>query len=279
MPKLVGSMLYCLLLALAPLGGGPKPQSGVREVSLTRVVRMPVVMLNTQGSSGPANQAPGALTLSPGATDELPEGPDGFDVLDDGTLLITDPLRDRLAVYDSQGAFKREWKLGFPADSVTAIPNGLVLIRDATTGELHAFDREGQPKPAATAVLPEREQARLLTAKSGVVGRPATAGGPGGPLQVQFDRAGLRLLSLEGLATDGAGNTYVALETTAGGETIDVNKYVRRYNAHGELVAEISDMKVDYYVRPVDELRVHKGVVYQLMSTRSEVRVNVWDTN
>jgi len=276
--KLVGAVLSCLLLTGASWGAGPKPE--IRTIPLTRAVRIPVITLNAQGSAGPTGQVDRALSVTPGAPDELPEGPDGFDVLNDGSFLITDPLRDRLAVYDSRGSFIREWKLGFAADSVTVTPGGLVLIREATTGETRAFDREGQPvSMEPPAVAPQPAQARLLTANSGEIFLPAVKGGHGGPLEVRLDRLGFRLLSLEALSTDAEGNTYVALEATAGGETVDVNKYVRRYNAQGALIGEIADMKVDYYIRPVDELRVRRGVVYQLMTTPSAILINEWDTN
>jgi hypothetical protein len=220
--------------------------------------------------------------ISTGAPDELPEGPSGFDVLDDGSFVVTDPLRQRIAVFDPQGKYRRDWKLGFAADSVTVIPSGLVVVREASTGQLYAFDNEGQSRPSQGVALPKPEEARLLSARSGTVTRPASGGFPGGVLEVQFDKPALRLLSLQGLGTDREGNTYVALETTAGGETtegINLNKYVRRYGADGKPVDETADIPLDYYVHPVDELRVRKGIVYQLMTTGSEVRINVWDTN
>jgi len=224
----------------------------------------------------------GTLTLSAGAVDEAPDGPDGLDILDDGRLLVTDPLRRRIAVYNAKGTFRQEWKIGFAADSVTVIPGGLVLVRDATTGQFHVFDRDGRPRSMEAATLPAPAEARVLTGNRGTVARPATEHTAGGALEIQFDQPGLRLLSLESLATDRDGNTYVALETTAGGEVmegISLNNYVRKYGTDGKLVCEVADIPLDYYVRPVDELRVRKGIVYQLMTTRSDVQINEWDTN
>src|ERR1051325_10893615 len=54
-----------------------------------------------------ANKA--ALTLTAGAADEPPEGPTGFDVMPDGGFLVADPVRSRLASFDSQGKFR--WDL------------------------------------------------------------------------------------------------------------------------------------------------------------------------
>jgi len=281
MARHVTAVLCCLLLTPALWAGDPPgPAPDARTVSLTRAVRIPVVMQNAQGvATGPGAQDVRNLMLSPGAVDELPEGPDGFDVLDDGSLVITDPLRSRIAVFDAKGAFRQEWKVGFAADSVTVLPTGVVLVREANTGQLHAFDSNGNPRSGEGAALPEPAQARLLTPNTGVVMRPAAGGGQARPLNVQLDKAGSRLLTIESLGIDRDGSTYVALETTAGGEDINVNKSVRRYAPDGRLVAEIVDLPLDYYVRPVDELRVHKGVVYQLMTTNSEVRINIWDTN
>jgi|SRR5580704_4252650 hypothetical protein len=264
-------------------GGGPRGSgSEVRTIALTRVIRIPVSALSVQESAELQDGDSANLAAWPGAADEPPEGPNGFDVLDDGSFLISDPLRSRIAVFDSQGKFRGAWKIAFAADSITVIPKGLVLVHEASTGQLHVFDSQGQPHPNEGAALPEPAPARVLDSKSGTVSRLATGDAHGGPLDVRFDIPGLTLLSLQTLATDHEGNTYIALETTAGGEATDainLKKYVRRYAASGKLVCEITDIPLDYYIAPVDELRVHKGIVYQLMTTSSEVRINVWDTN
>ena len=81
------------------------------------------------------------------------------------------------------------------------------------------------------------------------------------------------------LAMASSSGSYVALESTAGGDSVDVTKSVRRYSAEGRLIAETTDLPLDYFVRPTDEIRVRDGAVYQLMTTMSEVRINVWDMN
>ena len=279
----ISLFLLSLLLAGDARAVRPELAPNLCTIPLTRVLRIPVSTIGTQGTAESLNATRATLMISPGATDEPPEGPDGFDVLEDGTLLITDPLRSRVSSFDSDGRFRKAWKIGFRADSLTAIANGLVLVREASTGRLHAFDREGQARPAEAVTLPERVEAQVLTGQNrGTVMRPTIDNAHGGPLVIQFDKPGVTLLSLESLATDQKGDTFVALETTASGEApeaIRLNKYVRRYSSDGKLLCEIADIPLDYYVSPVDELRVHKGVVYQLQTTSSEVRVNVWDTN
>jgi hypothetical protein len=221
--------------------------------------------------------------ISKGAVDEPPEGPNGFDVLEDGSLLITDPLRSQVSSFDSHGRFRKTWKVGFPADSLTVITGGPVLIREANSGQLRAFDREGTPHSMEGNVLPSRPEAQILAGKNrATILRGGADDSRRGPLAIQLDKPGLTLLSLESLDVDQKGDAYVALETTAkeeDPEAIRLNKYVRRYSSDGKLLREISDIPLDYYVSPVDELRVHRGVVYQLQTTSSEVRVNIWDTN
>jgi hypothetical protein len=249
-------------------------------VSLTQVVRIPVKVSSSPESAEPTS-GDMTLTVFPGDKDELPQGPSGFDVGDDGGFLITDPLRERILVVDPQGKFRNVWKIGFAADSLTALPDGLVLVREAKTGQLHTFDREGQSRPTAKVVVPQLGGAQVLTGKSGNVARPG-GNAERGSITIQFEKPGLTLLSLESLATDGQGNTYVALESTSAGasvEAINLNKYVRKYTADGTLIREIADIPLDYYVPPVDELRVHGGMVYQLMTRKSEVDINVWNTN
>jgi hypothetical protein len=221
------------------------------------------------------------MAISPGATDELAEGPCGFDVLDDGSLLITDPISRRVVMYDAQGKFRRVWDVGFAPDSITVTTDGLVLIREANTGQIHVFDKEGKAR-SGEAKPPVQPSARVLTGKTGTVSTMSRGGLAGASIAIRFDEPGSELLSLESLGTDPDRGTFVAIEAAAhekGDDAINVKKSVRRYALNGRFVSEISDIPLDYYVVPVDELRVHKGVVYQLMTTSTEVRINEWDTN
>ena len=273
--------MACALVTVASAPSLPRPSPSVRTIPLTRVVRIPMVPLEPAGA-GPAVARPAdALTFTPGAADELPEGPNGFDVMDDGGFLITDPLTQRIATFDSEGKFKGDWRIGFAADSVTVTPDA-VVIRDASTGQFHAFDRQGRPSNAK-AVLPEHPEATLLSPARGSIARPATSPAiSNGPLEVLVETPGLRLLSLEVLAIDRDGSTYVAVETTKGGDAtgeVNLDKVVRRYDAHGGLVAATESIPLQYYIPPVDELRVHRGTVYQLATSTREVLINVWSTN
>jgi hypothetical protein len=282
------SGVILLVLLSGPLAvDAPGDRTGLASnlctITLTQVIRIPVRTLGTLDTAESLNAAPATLMIWPGAADAPAEGPAGFDVLNDGSLLITDPLRSNVSSFDPHGRFLKAWKIGFATDSLTVIANGLVLAREASTGRMHAFDQEGETRTAEGVTPPERDEAHVLAGQNrGTIMRPASENAHGGPLEVQLDKPGLTLLSLESLATDQNGDTYVALETTTNGEAteaISLNKYVRRYSALGKLLCEIANIPLDYYVTPVDELRVHKGVVYQLQTTRSEVRVNVWDTN
>lgn len=275
------AIILTLLLAVL-VGGNADPGPDARIISLTRVVRIPVQTLSPANSAEIAKGNPASLLISPGAADELPEGPNGFDILDDGRLLITDPLRRQVSVFDAEGKFLRAWKIGFAADDLTVTSSGLVLIREATTEQIHVFDRDGQPRSQELGILPQAPEARVVSGTAGTVVAAAAGNSGSGTLSIQFDKPGLTLLSLQSLATDFSGNSYVALEATTGtssDDTISVSKYVRRYSAAGALVNEITDIPLDYYVPPVDELRVRGGVVYQLFTTNSEVRINVWNTN
>lgn len=274
-------LLFGFLASDAP-NERPELESNVCTIPLTRVLRIRITTLSTQVTPESLNAAPATLLASPGAADEPNGGSTGFDVLEDGSLLITDPLRNRVSLFDSRGVFRKAWKIGFPADSLTVIAKDVVLVHEATTGQLHAFDREGKALPTEAGSLPQQMEARVLSATSGTIARPAIGNFRGGPLEVRFDRPGLTLVSIEALAMDQNGNTYVALEAGArdgAAEGINVKKYVRRYSPDGKLLCEVADIPLDYYVSPVDELRVHKGLVYQLQTTNSEVRINVWDTN
>jgi hypothetical protein len=241
---------------------------------MTRTIHIPAVLL-TGGSTGNTPADPGRLAMLAGSDDELPQGPTGFDV-DDGGFLITDPLRKRIALYDSQGKYRSEWQLGFSADSITLEPDRSARVRDALTGEFHQYDRKGSPVSGGRATR-ELPPARLTGRTTGVVERTAASGEPSSPLEIAIENAGLKLLSLENMGTDAQGDTYVALEIATGAETVGLNKSVRRFAPDGKVIRQTTDLPLDYYIAPVNELRIRKSVVYQLMTTPSEVRINVWD--
>jgi hypothetical protein len=259
-----------------------QPETRPDVCTQTQVIRIPVHTQSAQETAEAVGGDPADLMISPGAPEEPPEGPSAFDVLEDGSFLISDPLRHRISVFDAQGKFRQVWKIGFAADRITVLPNNFVSVREASTGELHVFDREGQPRPAEKALPPEPAEIHVLTGKKATIKRPPNGSSKGDLLEVLFDRPGLTLVSVESLATDRDGNTYVTLESTANSgvtEGITVNKYVRKYAADGKLVCEIASIPLDYYVTPIDDLRVHNNIVYQLVTTSTEVRINEWGMN
>ena len=74
--------LLCGLLASGAPGGRPETAPNLCTIPLTRAVRIPVSMLAAQDTAKSSSAAPTNLMISLGAEDELPEGPDGFDVLE-----------------------------------------------------------------------------------------------------------------------------------------------------------------------------------------------------
>lgn len=272
-----------LLAMMHPQQGASHPAQHGRRIALTRTLKLPVRVLQAAGDSSAAARDSAALLVWPGATDEPPEGPAGFDVFDDGRVLVADPLQKRLAMFDPQGKFERSWEIGFAADSVRVTKDGSVLVREQTTGGLRAYDREGKIRAGALPTVPALPTA--LVQPGGRAGQLVSGVGQVTSYRgfdVHYDQPGSALLSLEPLAIDPDRGTYVALEVSApatDGEAINLNKMIRQYAVQGTLISETSAIPLDYYVLPTDELRVRKGVVYQLMTTRNEVQIHEWDTN
>src|SRR5580698_3985380 len=276
MTRLFAVAVLCTSAVLLVSGGEGRPQVEVRTVEMTHVIRIPLTAVGSQETSQASGKDSAILATSPGAAEELPEGPDGFDILDDGGILISDPLRNRVVTFDSQGKLRQSWNIGFAADSIRILPDGRALIREANTGQLHAFDREGKTIPGEVSPPLDAAQAQKLTATSGSI-----SNGNENSITVHLERVGQSLVSLQCLAVDNTGKLYVALESTSGESTegINVNKTVRKYAANGNLLSESTNLPLNYYIRPVDELRVRKGKIYQLMTTSSEVEINIWDMN
>ena len=275
---IVVAVMWCSA-ACNSSSGLKQADSDVRVYTLTQTVRIPLKLLNSD-QSAPPEASPSSTTLlaSPGAEDELPEGPNGFEVLEDGRLLISDPLANRVAVFDAQGKFRESWKLNFSPDSVTLVGQGTVVLRDAATGELHAFNLDGQPESLPKDSPPSLGEARVKSGNAAVVTAQSTPGRPATQLQIIFDHPGMSLLSVEILAVDRDGNVYLALESTKGGDQVNVQKDVRKYAPSGKFLGQVVQIPLDYYIPPVNEIRVRNSVIYQLDTTKSEVRINMWNT-
>lgn len=282
----MGSAIGILLLCLVTSATSPSKQNGspsvdqrVRRIEITRTLKLPVVkLLDPNKVDAETAQRADSLAIWPGALDEPPEGPSGFDVFDDGSVVITDPLLQRLVLYDINGKFQRAWVIGFPADSVRVTSTGMMLVHRANTGEMYALDREGRLHKGDVSTEVGASQARVTSGTSGMI---VGVGSDKKSLAIQYEEQGSRLLSLESVANDPERGSFVALEASAAGnaDTINIRKVLRRYSVAGVLLSESSALPLDYYIQPIDEIRVRRGVLYQLMTTPTEVRINEWDTN
>jgi hypothetical protein len=270
------TILVMATTVAAGLAAGNSPDAVSRTVQLTRVVRIPLKAVADETTQELANKLPD-LAVSRGGEDEAPQGPDGFDVYDDGSFLITDPLRERLSQFSPEGRFLRSWPLGFAANSVTILADGTAEVKAAQSADVFILDKSGElhrSEPAGAG-----PSAKVNSPHGGAVWR---GGGNSGQIDVQLADSALTLLSLQVVGAGEDGSTYVAVESTSGqgkDEGISVNKSVRRYSSDGKLLKETEYLPLEYYITPTDELRVHKSIVYQLMTTPSEVRINVWDLN
>jgi hypothetical protein len=159
------------LLVISAPKGRPVPQPEARTIPLARVIRIPIKILRGPDNEGTKNTDSAILTVSPGAVDEQPEGPNSFDVLEDGSILLSDPLRNRVTVFDPLGKFRQSWKIGFAADSVTSLASGLILVREASTGQVHVFDKEGQLRLTEHLSFHERTEAHLVNGNTATVRR------------------------------------------------------------------------------------------------------------
>ena len=228
-----------------------------------------------------------ALTLSEAAADEPPDGPTGFDIMSDGSFLVSDPLRDRLVSYDAQGDFRWELPIQYRAETVRVLNNGNLETVNAVDSKLYVHVRNGgnfgapqvAPQGQLSAAQTDAGVAQLINASHGSVTDPPAAGQAGSPVEVFFEAPGRRLVSLHRLGKDPQGNTYVALESGGTGGTIDVQTNIRKYAPDGRPIAEIQGIASDAIVHPVEEFRQRGGVVYQMVPRANDVRIQAWDTN
>ena len=252
-----------------------------RIIAEHRTVSIPVQMLSAT-SLETALAHPEALMLSAGGEDELPQGPQSFEVLDDAGLVIADPLQRRLVFYDSLGNYLDQWNIGFPVNSISHFNDEFFQVIKATSGDTLLVDNTGQVYAAdarTRGTSPEKQlgETKLLGLNRGVIKRPKTRGGESGAIEIDFNSDSTKMIALQDLGMDSEGNSFVALETTHGRSgAIDIIKFIRQYSPDGRLLSQINDISLDYFVCPRDEFRVRDGFVYQLQPKQTELLVHVW---
>lgn len=272
---------YGLFIWLMVAGCGAQPQPDL-TIPLARTVRLPVHTY--EGAPADTTQLAQSLAVSTGAEDELPAGPQGFDVLYDGSFVVSDPLQRRLVFYDSEGAFLDAWPLNFAPTTVTVLEDGLE-VHDGATDTYYLVDDRGNAQPMASGTRSNR-----LVSELGVPrlergenrGQLSWEGardvGPS-TLEVILETESLQLVSLGSLGTDGRGYTYAVLEAAEGGDAIRVRKLIHVFDAEGNLKAKIEDTADNYFVHPVDAFRLRGQSVYQLVPRQDEVLIHVWNVD
>jgi hypothetical protein len=282
---IIGRSGLCLCLALAcacsKSGGSPGAASqtshatsqATRTVKMSGAIHIPVLLLEAGFPDSALDQRREALVVLAGGVDEPPQGTTGFEVTSDGRYLVSDPVRKRIAIYDSSGTYKGEWAVGFPVDSIAEAGNGLYLLHPSDSSKDRFFDIQGKEHEAPGVTPAPALVARLTEAGLGVLdGRKS-----GGPLNISMGDSSLRLISLQPLGSAPDGSVYVALEVTPGGETVTVQKQVREYGAAGNVLAEVTDIPLNYDFPPTDELKVRRDVLYQLEPMKSAIGINRWN--
>ncbi len=129
----------------------PKGGSDAAVVAATRVIQLPVSYIENGDS------ARERLTLSAGAEDELPNGPASFDVTSDGGVVVTDPLKQRLVYFDSEGRFVKDLDLGFTPREVWLAENGTPRVQAAGGMWLEPTGNgQARARPASNPTRPSR---------------------------------------------------------------------------------------------------------------------------
>jgi hypothetical protein len=254
-------------------------------VALTRSVTIPVRVV-ADPAAAPSDGS--ILSISEGGDDEPPEGPTTFDVLPDGGFVVADPLRERIVFYDAAGKFRFDLLIHFSAERLRVLPNNALSIVRYQAGDRYISEADSAGNYGALRLATDRDPdldaadagvARLESGNQAIVSAQPAPGTEVPPVSVRFEAVGESMVSIRRLGSDTRQRTYVAIEAAFPGQRVDVREIVRKYAGNGENLVEINDIPLDYMAHPVDEFRIHGGVLYQLMPKASEVRINIWDTN
>jgi hypothetical protein len=276
---------FCLCGAMCGPADHSSQGAAHSPLAVSRVVHIPLRLVgDLQKKPLPPNE-PGFLVISPGSEDELPEGPNAFEVLDDGGVIISDPLLNRLVVFDSAGNFKRALSLGFASDEVTQLENGALGIRRANTDALYQLDskdviRASDPAIGMRGDLAGAGVAKRVSLDHGTIvnrmqGRQRIAD----PLDVHYVSDTTQMVALRSLATNAEGATFVALTVTSHAtDAVKTNTIVRKYSRSGELLCQTAELPSDYVVFPTNPIRVRNNMIYHMIPGKDAVTIKIWNT-
>lgn len=276
---LIAGVLYLRRRPKPPETGTPAAAQleriQVKKIGPTRTVMLPVAEANEATSEQ-------ALTITPGAEDELPEGPQAFDVLLDGTFVVADPIAKRVAFFDSSGRFRSAQPVGFAATEISLVADGRLLVRRSGSGDVYRVDAGGVApvSEADTGALRPASSARLTGRNSGIVYADTSQGAAEARvINVRYEDPPLQLVSLRKIGADSMGNVFVALEAGTPDEVVDVKTIIRKYSADGRPLAEMTGVTDDMSVQPEEPFRVRGNLLYMLAPRTNGVAIHIWDSS
>ena len=246
----------------------------------TQVIQIPVRLLTEANREQPPGQA---LTIRPAQPEQPAEGPSSFDVLADGTIVIADPLAERLVMFGSDGTFKKALGLETPVDDVRVLGTGHLRLTEAIQDTRSVIDLDGrrvqgENLDAREAVQPRAE---VRSDRTGVLRWSSSSGDrSAAPSEIAVDLAepNQRLASLRPIDVERE-SVYVSVASaaTSGEARYSVSVTVRRYSPTGVLDREVKGISTNADVPPRTPFRVSDGRLYQLSPNIEMVRIYVWD--
>ena len=274
MNKIISSFMLVILVNIMGCDPGKTPPATAIDVA--KVIEIPLQNVDAPNAETMLSENPGALAVTPGYEDELPDGPTSFDVSPDGGFVITDPLQSRIVFYDANGAFSSEKTMDFAPTRLQLLDApGDILIERRGTEDYYIVS--GSADPAQTtdaqqiARFEKHRNAKLNDRNSGTVSPDGKS-----PITVTFENDSLFLISVQLIGTMGE-QTFVLLETTSGNVPITVHRFMRIYDASGKWTANIAGLDEDHHVFPDDEFRLSNGKLYQMSPGTETLRIQVWD--
>ena len=246
----------------------------------TQVIQIPVRLLTEANREQPPGQA---LTIRPAQPEQPAEGPSSFDVLADGTIVIADPLAERLVMFGSDGTFKKALGLETPVDDVRVLALGICGSPKQFRIPAASLISTGVACRARTSTRGKRSS---HARRCGLI-EPVFCDGPSSsgdrsaaPSEIAVDLAepNQRLASLRPIDVERK-SVYVSVASaaTSGGSPYSVSVTVRRYSPTGVLDREVKGISTNADVPPRTPFRVSDGRLYQLSPNIEMVRIYVWD--
>lgn len=243
--------------------GTCKRPAGNRQRGEISAITIPAMVTGNPDQSA-LDLPPAWLLMTTDGEEQQPLGPAAFDILANGEFAIADPLRRRIAFFDANGQYLREWVVGFAVDSLSEAVPGRLHVRRAVSGTLHASDGNSVSAPLPLEPLADFSATGEPNRRTILLRRP------GATIRIE-SASGVELIGAKVVGSD-SGSIYVQVESIdAGTLELASRRVVQKYGKGGAMTEEFGDFDAEQYIPVQDDIRAKDSRICQLVTRPGKI--------